>query len=71
MVLQVELHPLLRQDELVEFCKEKGIHVTAYSPLGSPDSAPIFNRYVAPDLLGDARVGGIAEKLGKDNGQVL
>lgn len=31
-VLQVERHPLLQQsDTLVKFCKEKGIHLTAYS----------------------------------------
>lgn len=36
---QVELHPFLRQDELLKTCTELGVHVTAYSPLGSPDSA--------------------------------
>lgn len=34
-VLQVELHPYLQQIELLSFCKENKILVTAYSPLGS------------------------------------
>ncbi len=33
-VLQVELHPLLQQPQLVRFAQSNGIHVTAYSPLG-------------------------------------
>lgn len=38
---QIENHPLLPQQEVVDFCKEKGIHITAYSPLGST-GAPLF-----------------------------
>ncbi|KAI1472205.1 Aldo/keto reductase [Daldinia caldariorum] len=32
---QIENHPALPQQEVVDLCKEKGIHVVAYSPLGS------------------------------------
>lgn len=32
---QIEAHPLNLQDDLVQFCKEHNIHITAYSPLGN------------------------------------
>ncbi|PIL33702.1 hypothetical protein GSI_04327 [Ganoderma sinense ZZ0214-1] len=34
-VNQVEAHPLLLQDDLVKYCAEHNIHLTAYSPLGN------------------------------------
>lgn len=40
-VNQIENHPSLPQQEIVDFCKAKGIHITAYSPLGSSGS-PMF-----------------------------
>ena len=45
-VNQVENHPLLPQQEIVDFCREKGIHVTAYSPLGSTGSPLMKNKIV-------------------------
>lgn len=34
---QVELHPLLPQQSLVDYCQAHEINMTAYSPFGSPD----------------------------------
>ncbi|KAI9229931.1 MAG: Aldo/keto reductase [Piptocephalis tieghemiana] len=34
-VNQVELHPLLPQHELLKFCTQEGIHMSAYCPIGS------------------------------------
>eukprot|EP00884_Botryococcus_braunii_P000023 jgi/Botrbrau1/10020/Bobra.0012s0107.1 len=71
-VHQIEVHPYFRNSYNVDFCHSKGIHVTAYSPLGSPDSATMQNRGESPpELLKDPVVAKIAEKLGKHPAQVL
>ncbi|KAG0037871.1 hypothetical protein BGZ82_001632 [Podila clonocystis] len=58
---QVELHPENPQWELLEFCKAKGIHLTAYSPLGSTDS-PLIKR---------EEISKIAQKHNSNNANVL
>ncbi|KAI8850395.1 NADP-dependent oxidoreductase domain-containing protein [Chytridium lagenaria] len=60
-VNQVELHPYLPQPELLEYATANGIHITAYSPLGSGQS---------PNLLEDEVVSQIATKNGKSVAQV-
>ncbi|CCH58081.1 hypothetical protein TBLA_0A02825 [Henningerozyma blattae CBS 6284] len=58
---QVEVHPLLPQDELIAFCKEKGIVIEAYSPLGGIN-APV---------LKDETIIEIAKRNNVDAGQVV
>ena len=70
-VCQVEVHPYHRNDALVAWCRAQGIHVTAFSPLGSPDSASIFPRALPLNLLEEPTVLGIAARAGRNAGQVL
>jgi alcohol dehydrogenase (NADP+) len=69
-VNQVEMHPMLRQDELLAACTAMGTHVTAYSPLGSPDSAS-FIKHDGASLLAHPVVQKLAQETGKSAGQVL
>ena len=69
-ICQCEAHPYWRNHRVVQFCKEHGIHFTAFSPLGSPDSADIFKR-AAPALMDEPAVHDIAARTGKNVGQVL
>ncbi|XP_069671524.1 1,5-anhydro-D-fructose reductase-like [Periplaneta americana] len=66
--LQIECNPYLLQKELVQFCKDRGIVVTGYSPLGSPDS-PYFVSGT-PRVLDDPVLKQIAARHGKSVAQV-
>lgn len=61
MVNQVELHPNNPSPKLVAYCKEKGIHCTGYSCLGSTNS-PLYK---------DETLLSIAKAKGKTPQQVL
>lgn len=61
LVNQVELHPLLPQEELRAFCAARGVHVQAYSSLGQG----------APRLCAHPAVLAAARALGLSEAQVL
>ena len=64
-VNQIELHPYLTQQGLVDLCQYKGIAVTAYSPLGNP------GRYGEEVPLNDPKIKEISTQTGKTPSQVL
>jgi len=68
---QVELHPYLQQNELLEFCKKTGIHLTAYSPLGSGDRIDAMKAPDEPSLLENKVIKEIANKHNATPAQVL
>ena len=68
---QVELHPLLQQNELFEFCSRNGIHMTAYSPLGSGDRSDGMKQEDEPNLFELETIKAIAKKHSCSEGQVL
>jgi alcohol dehydrogenase (NADP+) len=61
-VVQVESHPYLPETELLEFCREKGIVLLAFAPLGHG---------MRPGLLEDPVISAISARVGKTPAQVL
>ena len=61
-VVQVESHPYLPETELLEYCKEKGIVLLAFAPLGHG---------MKPGLLEDPVISAIAARVGRTAAQVL
>lgn len=68
---QVELHPMLHQSDLLEFCKENGTHVTAYSPLGSPDRSAGMKAADEPNLFQHPVIQELAKKHGCSEAQIM
>ena len=68
---QVELHPYLQQRALVDACRENGMLLTAYSPLGSPARPERLRKDNEPVLLEDPVVTRIASYHGATPAQVL
>lgn len=70
VINQIECHPNLNQKKLINFCKERDIAITAYSPLGSPKRlwAKPDDSQVAIDHPIIAKIG---EKYKKSPAQVV
>ena len=65
-LLKVEMNPLWQQKKLREFCAEKGIHITAYSPLGAKGALWGTGRVMDCEVLDE-----IATENGKSIAQVI
>ncbi|CAO2651360.1 Nn.00g039300.m01.CDS01 [Neocucurbitaria sp. VM-36] len=61
---QIERHPRLLQSELIRYCKEKNIHVTAYSAFGN-------NMLGLPLLVQHDTVKEVANRIGATPAQVI
>ena len=59
---QVELHPLLQQNDLYEYCQSKNVLLTAYSPLGSGDRSAEMKAANEPNLFEIPTIKSIANK---------
>ena len=68
---QIEMHPYLQQNEMLNFCRQKNILLTAYSPLGSGDRPKALKKAHEPTLLDNPVIGKVADKHGITPAQVL
>jgi len=68
---QVELHPYLQQNDLIEYCSKNKILMTGYSPLGSGDRSDAMKADNEPSLLENDTINKIAKRHGATPGQVL
>ncbi len=65
VVNQVECHPFLPQHQLVRWCQNNGVVVTAFSPLGSADRPMALRRQQLPELLSQPLLLEIAAETGR------
>ncbi|KAJ5484194.1 hypothetical protein N7539_005990 [Penicillium diatomitis] len=59
---QIERHPVLQSKDLVEYCQNKGIHITAYSAFGN-------NNVGVPLLITRPEIKEVADAVAKRTGQ--
>lgn len=65
------MHPYLQQSTLVDYCNQHGVHITAYSPLGSGDRPDRLKKEKDPKLFEDPIIREIAEKHKCSMAQVM
>jgi D-xylose reductase len=70
-VLQVELHPFLAQEKLLRFCREEGIAVTGFSPLGAASYVSLGMAGADESVLDQAPVRDAARHHGRTPAQVV
>ena len=70
-VLQVELHPFLQQQKLLNFANEKGIFLTGYCPLGSSDRPAVRILEGEPKLFQNPLIQEIANQKGVSVAQII
>jgi len=68
---QIELHPYLQQNDMLDYCNDNNILVTAYSPLGSSDRPDVLKADNEPSLLENEAIHDIADKHDATPAQVL
>ena len=70
-VLQVEMHPYNTQEKLLDFCRERGIAVTAFSNLGAGSYVQLGMATVEESCLNESIVKELAEKYKKTAAQIV
>lgn len=70
-VNQVEGHPFLQQNDLLNFCKKENILITAYSPLGSLDRPARLIKETDPFIIRNHLIVSLAEEYGMSPAQIL
>ncbi|MCH2022607.1 MAG: aldo/keto reductase [Saprospiraceae bacterium] len=70
-VNQIELHPYLQQKEMLDFCNEHNIFLTAYSPLGTSEADKIMANKKETTLLKHPDIIHVASQYNCTPAQVL
>lgn len=68
---QIELHPYLQQPQMVEYCAQNSIQLTAYSPLGSGKIPDIENQKDLVSLVKNPIILDLATKYHVSPAQIL
>lgn len=70
-VNQVELHPFLTQEQLLQYCASVGITLTGFSPLGAGSYVSLDMAKPEESVLSRPEVLQIAQRYGKSPAQVV